>query len=122
MVRNANAPVFTTAFYNKTLSDNYPVATEILTVTATDVDKDALRYELVGDTTVLNLFFVEASTGKLFLKKQLKGRSETKYEVRAIKMFLFITDDLKEVFNSFSWVMLSRQNRIYNFGIFVYRV
>ena len=83
--RNSNAPRFSQGLFEKTLSDDYPLVTEVLTVNATDPDGDALLYKLVENpdsAAAAEYFFMEENTGRLMLKKGLRDTVQEKFSVR----------------------------------------
>ncbi|XP_036359005.1 uncharacterized protein LOC115211772 [Octopus sinensis] len=87
--RNLNAPIFQSQNYFKSVQESENLGQIILTVSATDLDNDVLKYSLSKTVTpsfkAEEFFFVNFITGEISLIKSLRGISETQitFEVTA---------------------------------------
>jgi protocadherin Fat 4 len=80
--RNAYAPVFGSSTYAKTVSDNYPLVTNVITVSASDRDGDNVTYQLYdSDSGALEFFFISQDTGVIMLKKSLRDGAASSYRM-----------------------------------------
>ena len=85
---NDNPPAFSRPVYTATVSEDIPVGTEVLRVTATDPDEGdnaALRYSLENATPPW-AFGVDSTTGSVFTVARLDRETFDSYQldVRAI--------------------------------------
>ena len=72
---NDNAPVFKEASYKVMLQENIPENTEILTVSAEDIDKNrSITYNLEGSLEILELLDIDSIEGKV-CRVRLKRRA-----------------------------------------------
>ena len=82
---NSSCYYFSQGLFEETISDEFPLVTEVLTVSATDPDGDDLFYELVEEeeehTVALEYFFMEEESGKLKLKKPLTEGAQERFTV-----------------------------------------
>ena len=74
--RNLNAPIFEFPRYTQTVPDTYPLGQEVLRVSATDSDGDAITYAITGDAfgntnRAQEYYYIGADTGIIYLKKPL---------------------------------------------------
>ena len=81
VLRNVNAPEFTSNNYAARLAENYPLGETVLTVTATDRDDDEVRYRLLVAESVTKFFFMNPLTGRLSVSKPLTESSVKQYVV-----------------------------------------
>lgn len=67
--RNFNNPKWPQILYRTEINENHALGTEVLTITANDIDNqapnNAVNYRLVGDTTGTKYFSIDASTGMI---------------------------------------------------------
>lgn len=69
--RNAHAPKFSQDSYRVTLSEKATLGDAVIRVNATDEDKDIIKYTVIGDDAAKEFFYLNPTTGELFLKKAL---------------------------------------------------
>uniref|UniRef100_A0A667WKA1 Protocadherin gamma-A11-like n=1 Tax=Myripristis murdjan TaxID=586833 RepID=A0A667WKA1_9TELE len=83
---NDNAPVFSKAVYRVSLSENSPLDTVVLTVTATDVDEGVngeVTYEFSRiSERAKKLFSLSSKTGEITVSGPIDFESDSSYEVR----------------------------------------
>lgn len=81
--RNAYAPIFSPLSYDKKMSDDYPLVTQVLRVAATDRDGDNVTYQLLNSDPIsaIEFFYMEPDTGRLMLKKSLKEAQTSSFKV-----------------------------------------
>src|SRR5688572_10748712 len=91
--RNLNPPVFSSNLYTKQVSEDYPLGTSIVQVSATDLDGDLVDFSIVNDTngrSALQIFFISPSTGTLVAIKPLAQTTGSSFTVRSCPHLLFI--------------------------------
>ncbi|KAL8559117.1 hypothetical protein ACOMHN_046165 [Nucella lapillus] len=76
VLRNFNAPTFRSSIYRATIPDTYALGFNITQVTATDLDQDVVKYELLGETRALEYYYLNPETGVISLKKLLTQGSQ----------------------------------------------
>ena len=81
--RNAHSPAFSATAYTKTVSDSFPLVTELLQLSARDEDGDVLSYSLVDHSNngALDYFFIDEAVGTVMLKKPLSDGAATTFQV-----------------------------------------
>ena len=66
---NDNQPAFKEPFYKVLLPENTPKDTEILTVTAEDIDVNrTITYNLEGNFDIFEILDVDPLTGQIFIR------------------------------------------------------
>lgn len=82
--RNLNNPAWVRTVYETTIDENYPLYTQILQLTATDLDTQAphntLSFSVSGFNSASNYFEI-SSTGILTLRNTLVGTSVDAFQV-----------------------------------------
>ncbi|KAL5018742.1 hypothetical protein ScPMuIL_004464 [Solemya velum] len=67
--RNFNNPTWPRPFYSKEINENHALGTEVITITATDADKQApnneVNYRLIGVTNGREYFHIDPETGMI---------------------------------------------------------
>uniref|UniRef100_A0A667WTN5 Cadherin domain-containing protein n=1 Tax=Myripristis murdjan TaxID=586833 RepID=A0A667WTN5_9TELE len=83
---NDNAPVFSQAVYRASLSENSPLDTVVLTVTATDVDEGVngeVTYEFSRiSERAKKVFSLSSKTGEIAVSGPIDFESDSSYEMR----------------------------------------
>ncbi|XP_062595025.1 cadherin EGF LAG seven-pass G-type receptor 3-like, partial [Saccostrea cucullata] len=86
--RNLAAPKFNPATFGKTILENFPVGSEIITVTATDSDSRApnnqFKFSLKGDAPVDDYFFINPDSGQISLKRTVRGSGFDQFIIQII--------------------------------------
>ncbi|XP_061182374.1 protocadherin Fat 4-like [Saccostrea echinata] len=86
--RNLAAPQFNPATYSQTIIENFPVGSEIVTVTATDSDPQApnnqFKFSLKGDTIAKNYFYISPDSGQISLKQTIRGTGFNQFKLQII--------------------------------------
>lgn len=84
--RNLNNPAWVRTVYETTIDENYPLYTQILQLTATDLDTQAphntLSFSVSGFNSASNYFEI-SSTGILTLRNTLVGTSVDAFQVHS---------------------------------------
>ncbi|XP_049324675.1 protocadherin beta-16-like [Astyanax mexicanus] len=83
---NDNTPVFSQPVYRVTLSENAPLGSSVVTVSATDADEGAngeVSYEFsrISESTA-KLFSIDKTTGEIKVNMNIDYEEETSYEMR----------------------------------------
>ncbi|XP_071380369.1 protocadherin alpha-3-like [Centroberyx affinis] len=84
---NDNIPVFTKTLYKTSITENVPLGTTVLTVTATDADEGTNRdisYSLSSKDQdhVLEIFEIDSETGILTVKGKINFETNPAFEIR----------------------------------------
>ncbi|XP_029918449.1 protocadherin alpha-3-like [Myripristis murdjan] len=84
---NDNIPVFTKSLYKTAITENVPLGTTVLTVSATDADEGANRdisYSLSSKDQdhVLEMFEINSETGTLTVKGKVDFETNPAFEIR----------------------------------------
>uniref|UniRef100_UPI003AAA5CF7 protocadherin alpha-3-like n=1 Tax=Centroberyx gerrardi TaxID=166262 RepID=UPI003AAA5CF7 len=84
---NDNIPVFTKTLYKTSITENVPLGTTVLTVTATDADEGPNReisYSLSSKDQdhVLEIFEIDSETGILTVKGKINFETNPAFEIR----------------------------------------
>ncbi|KAK3745550.1 hypothetical protein RRG08_040225, partial [Elysia crispata] len=77
ILRNLNAPVFTSPPITTEIFEYSPIGTEVADLEAIDADGDRPRYTISGDLADQEFFEVDDLTGRLTLRKQLSEDQNT---------------------------------------------
>ncbi|XP_052689553.1 protocadherin Fat 4-like [Crassostrea angulata] len=84
--RNIVPPQFNPTAYNATILENYPVGSEIVTVSATDSDpqppNNQFKYSITGDTTAMTYFYINPDSGRISLKQSIKGTGVNQFRLQ----------------------------------------
>ncbi|KAM3866665.1 protocadherin alpha-8-like [Diretmus argenteus] len=84
---NDNIPVFTKSLYKTSITENVPLGTTVLTVTATDADEGIngeISYYLSSKDQdhIFEIFQIDSETGILTVKGQIDFEKSSAYEIR----------------------------------------
>ncbi|XP_062616202.1 cadherin-23-like [Saccostrea cucullata] len=86
--RNLAAPQFNPASYTQTIVENFPVGSEIVTVTATDSDRHApsnqFKFSIKGDTMTKTYFYISPDSGQISLKQTIRGSGIDQFKLQII--------------------------------------
>lgn len=77
VIRNSSGPKFTSRTYTVTITDTHTYRQPIISVSATDQDKDIVRYNITGNARALTYYHINSDDGTIYLKTLLKGVSHT---------------------------------------------
>lgn len=72
VTRNANPPRFNPFTYSAHVIEEFPLGGKIKTLKATDSDGDKISYQLVAPRAALPFFYVNPTSGEVFLIKELR--------------------------------------------------
>ncbi|KAM3866663.1 protocadherin alpha-8-like [Diretmus argenteus] len=84
---NDNIPVFSKSLYKTSITENVPLGTTVLTVTATDADEGIngeISYSLSSKDQdhIFEIFQIDSETGILTVKGQIDFEKSSAYEIR----------------------------------------
>ncbi|XP_064610252.1 protocadherin Fat 4-like [Liolophura sinensis] len=88
VTRNPNYPTFRPGVFRARIQDNHIPGRWVINVTATDQDGDSLIYSLLpSDNTVtggtsLNYFYIQQSTGSIFLRTSLQDTTTPQFSMK----------------------------------------
>ncbi|XP_071785719.1 neural-cadherin-like isoform X1 [Asterias amurensis] len=76
---NDNSPIFAENMYEKSVPENLPVGSEVIIVTATDVDSDSVPRYLITANNTRGAFDVNPTTGQISIASPLDYELTTEY-------------------------------------------
>ncbi|XP_068732633.1 uncharacterized protein [Montipora capricornis] len=115
---NLHAPIFSTPFYNLTLSENVPINTHILKVNASDADtgRNAQLFFLLDNSDGVNsAFTIDSSSGKIFtlMNFDYEGSSP-----KFLKLKIMVLDDGVPRKSGFAFVYITIRDENDNCPVF----
>ncbi len=57
--------------YEANMMEKNPIGTEVMTLTANDMDGDDVRFSLIGPEEIVKYFYINPQTGKMTISRPL---------------------------------------------------
>ncbi|XP_041364043.1 protocadherin Fat 4-like [Gigantopelta aegis] len=87
VIRNQNPPIFIAEPYGIELREDFSLGSSFFNVTAVDADNDRVLYQLLGESSALEYFYLNPATGHIFLTRRL-----TETNINAFKLTIRASD------------------------------
>ena len=81
VLRNPSTPEFQDEKYEKTIDEKMALGDSVITIIATDADKDDVEYEMQGDGESQQFFYLNPLTGVVTTKKFLTETKTKEFKV-----------------------------------------
>ncbi|XP_046579035.1 protocadherin Fat 4-like [Haliotis rubra] len=79
VVRNSNGPIFSSASYEASVEENFPLYQSLVQVVASDADGDKLTYTHLGTAEEQKLFYLNPDSGVISLGSSLQDTSKNQF-------------------------------------------
>ena len=87
IIRNLNAPRFSTRDYRRTVQQDASPGTAVVSVRATDADQrapfNAIKYSIIGDDAAGSYFRIDEKSGEISVSNNLENDATREYKVRS---------------------------------------